>query len=876
MTGMALTEEIRIAIHQRRSEREYWTALLAGHPERPCFALDFAARTAIPAYRDYTFPLNGDAIRLSGGSQQRLLIALAAATGTFLHRCTEAVAFTLGMPILRQTSGGPIINTLLPLCISIAAHDSFKELIYRVRTRFEEALANANFPIGAWAASRGAEGRLFDVALSLENITDGLLLDAASPAIMFLFTQEAERLSCTLRYDSNVFAPESVQLLSRRFSAFLDRVCRSPLDSVAGADLFLPGEREQWAAYNNTAAPFPADRTLNEIFREHAAQHPELVAIWFNDLSLTYAELERRSNQIAQLLRARGAGPESIVAINSRRSLELMAALLGILKSGAAYLPIDPNEPAARQDFKVRDSGVRIAIDHSAGPQLQCSGVLRLDLNDPAIFEGSDDAPESLARPENLAYVIYTSGSTGNPKGVGAPHRGVVNRLHWGQQQYPLTRDDILLQKTPLIFDVSLYELFWWMWAGASVRFLPPDVERDPRGLAEMLVRSGVTVVHFVPSMLTAYLDELRRSPASLVPRQLRLVLASGEALRPDHVQEFHRIFRGAGNKAPLVNLYGPTEASIEVSWFETTPEPTDRIPIGRPISNVRMYVLDRNMALRPPGLPGELYLGGECVTRGYVNRPGLTAANFVPDPLTPGRIYRTGDLAQLLPNGEMAFLGRRDNQLKIRGLRVETGEIEHRLREHPGIRAAAVCPEQRQSETTLQAYLVLENLCEVTTQALRDWLSERLPDYMTPAAFFVVPDLPLLPSGKLDRGALAERAVPLPSGFSYVPPRDRTEAEIAAVWGRILGLDRIGIDDSFFEIGGSSLTVLKVAANLSTKLEREIPVAILFEHTTIRTLARWLSGATSQAAELAAVDREAAESADIVRDSMAAFKGSE
>ncbi|UFZ04088.1 amino acid adenylation domain-containing protein [Bradyrhizobium ontarionense] len=863
------------AIHRRKSEHEYWNALLERHPERPGFIRDRIKRTASPDWRDFAFELSGHATRVGGGSEQRLLAVLASATAAFVHRCSEAVHFTIGVRVPRENDEHVSGNTVVPLGIAIADDESFKTLTYKVRAWLDDALSHASVPMGAWATMRSqTDGQLFDVAISMANGREDSGRDLAGASTNFLFLRDGDLLGCKLRYDANAFLAGGVALHARRFAVFLDRLCASPFDSISAIDLFLPGERECWERLNDTAARFPQDCTIDEIFREQAARTPQRVAVWFEDRHLTYSELDRQSNQIAHALRARGAGPEMVVAVTARRSLQTIPALLGVLKAGAAYLPIDPHEPAARQRFKLQHSDVRLVLDDLSGEPLHCDGLDRINLADPRLYQGPDQHLDTLTHPANLAYVLYTSGSTGKPKGVAVPHRGVVNRLHWGQQRYALTPNDVLLQKTSLLFDVSLYELFWWAWAGASVRMLPPDAERDPRVLAETLRSTGVTVVHFVPSMLPAYLDALRQAPTGLVPPQLRLVLTSGEALQQDQVREFLRLLRSAGNSAPIVNLYGPTEASIEVSSFECADEDVpDRIPIGRPISNVRLYVFDKNLTLCPPLIPGELYLGGECVTRGYVNDPASTAAAFVPNPLDGERVYRTGDQARLLPSGEIEFLGRRDHQLKIRGLRVETGEIEHRLREHPGIAAAVVCPEQRRGETILQAYVVTGGQPDLTEQTLRTWLANSLPDYMIPSSFSVLPTLPLLSSGKVDRKALAERAKPLSRAVSHVAPRDRTEAEVAAIWCRTLQVEQVGIDDPFFEIGGSSLSVLTILAGLIQTFGHDIPLAALFEHTTVRKQARWLDGEFAATEVLATIDSRADEAASIVTESLKAFE---
>jgi amino acid adenylation domain-containing protein len=521
------------------------------------------------------------------------------------------------------------------------------------------------------------------------------------------------------------------------------------------------------AAFNATEAPFPDQATLHGLIEAQIDRHASDIAVIcdHDDVlgmsALTFADLNERVNRLAHYLRSEGVEPGDVVAIMVERSFAMIVGLLGILKAGAAYLPLAPDTPSGRLDYMLQNGGVRVLLAHGkTAKHARCEGRV-VNLDDPAVYRGSTANPASVATPQDLAYVIYTSGSTGRPKGVMIEHRSVVNRLHWMQHAYPIQTGDVILQKTPYTFDVSVWELFWWALQGATMCFLTPRGERNPLAMVETIRKHRVSVLHFVPSMLSVFLDYLDGKDAVVAERlpSVRQVFASGEALTPGHVLAFNRIWRrGAGPR--LTNLYGPTEATVDVSYFDCPADgPIDRIPIGRPIHNTQLYVMSDGDHV-PIGETGELYIGGVGLARGYLNDPVLTAERFIQNPRNPAeRIYRTGDIARWLPEGEVEYLGREDHQVKIRGLRIELGEIENTIRTYSGISdCVVVIRKHSESVVVIVAYVVSRTALDV--DALKTYLKSHLPDYMIPHHVETIAAIPLTPSGKADRRALPEPIV--------------------------------------------------------------------------------------------------------------------
>jgi amino acid adenylation domain-containing protein/non-ribosomal peptide synthase protein (TIGR01720 family) len=700
---------------------------------------------------------------------------------------------------------------------------------------------------------------LFDSLLVFENYPVDPLLKALTGELKIVHRHLAEstnypltivamprgRLSFRLAYEEGRFDAETIARLCGHVTRILEGLAAGAEGRVGDLSLLTPAEEATLLTeWNATETAYPRGATIPELFEEQVARTPDVVALVQEGRSLTYAELNRQANRLAHQLRGLGVGPEVRVGACLERSPEMVVALLGILKAGGAYVPLDPGYPESRLAFMLADADVPVLLTQErlvAGLPAHEARVVRLDADAAELSRNSDGNLGIAIRPESLAYVIYTSGSTGRPKGAMNTHAAVCNRLRWMQEEYRLREDDRVLQKTPFSFDVSVWEFFWPLIVGARLVVARPDGHRDSAYLAELIRREGITTVHFVPSMLRAFLEE--RSVSGL--ESLRRVICSGEAL-PFELQErfFSRL------TAELHNLYGPTEAAVDVTrWACRRGDERRVVPIGRPIANTRTHVLDGRMRPVPVGVTGELYLGGVQVGRGYLNRPDLTAERFVPDPFSAeagSRLYKTGDLARFLSDGSIEYLGRIDHQVKIRGFRIELGEIEGALSQHPEVQdVVVVAREDDQPERRLVAYVV----GTAESSDLRTFLKATLPEYMVPSAFVALDRLPLGPNGKLER-----RALPAPDRFlrerkEHAAPKTHAEAVLAKIWADVLRVAVVGTTDNFFELGGDSILSLQViaranAAGLGLSLRQ------LFQHQTVGALAALAGTATEVDAE--------------------------
>ncbi len=596
--------------------------------------------------------------------------------------------------------------------------------------------------------------------------------------------------------------------------------------------------------WNATQQQFP-NQCLHQHFEMQVERTPEAIALVFEEQQLTYRELNQRANQLAHYLRAQGVGPDTLVGICIERSLEMVIGLLGILKAGGAYVPLDPRYPQERLTFMLRDSQIALLLtwqgffEWNSGADLQnvLQGVqiFCLDTQWDQLALASQENLLNLTCPANLAYMIYTSGSTGRPKGAMNTHAGIGNRLYWMQNVYHLTDADRVLQKTPFSFDVSVWEFFWPLLVGACLVVAQPEGHRDSAYLISVIASQQITTLHFVPSMLRVFLEE----PGLETCASLRQVICSGEAL-PFDLQE--RFF--ARSQAVLLNLYGPTETAIEVTFWECQrASDLQMVPIGRPIANMQIYLLDVAGQPVPVGEVGEIYIGGVGVGRGYFRRPDLTAERFLPNPFgsQPGeRLYRTGDLGRYLPDGNVEFQGRLDHQVKIRGFRIELGEIETALAQHPAVgEAAVVARENTGTGQHLVAYLVAKQSPLPSSWELRAYLHGRLPAYMVPSVFVLLEALPLTPNGKMDRKALLALHEPEQEvRRDYAAPRTFLEEAIIGIWSEVLGKKQIGIYDNFFEIGGDSLLATQVLSRIADVSQRKLSLRLFFNTPTVAGLA--------------------------------------
>ncbi|WP_343243644.1 non-ribosomal peptide synthase/polyketide synthase [Streptomyces sp. SID13726] len=810
---------------------DHWSRALAGLPAELNLPVD-RPRPAESSGRGgtvgFTVPprLEGALRALAREHGVSMFMVAQASVAALLHRLGAGDDIPLGAPVSGRGDEaledlvGFFVNSLV-LRTDLSGDPTFADLLARVRDTDLAAYEHQDLPFERLVEALNPERSLarhplFQVmVVHLASQGDGPALpgitarretlgqDTAKFDLSFDFVEQGEGggIQGWIEYSADLFDPATAELLGRRLESLLDQVAEDPARRIGTLDVLRDDERALvLTEFNDTARTVPA-LTLPELFRAQAARTPDATALVFEDHELTYAELDLRVERLAHTLAAHGVRAEATVAVALPRSLALVVTLLAVHRAGAAYLPLDTGYPAERLAYTLADARPACLVT--------AEDIALPDTNTPRLTVAADGTPEHPAHaplphfydPRHPAYVIYTSGSTGRPKGVTVPHKGIANRLQWMQDTYRLGAEDRVLQKTPAGFDVSVWEFFWPLITGATLVVARPEGHQDPAYLAELIERQHITTAHFVPSMLRAFLDE----PASARCTGLRQVMCSGEALPAPLAARFHQVLPGSR----LHNLYGPTEASVDVTAHEVPADPAT-VPIGRPVWNTRTYVLDAALNPVPPGVAGELYLAGDQLARGYLGRPALTAERFVADPfaMTPGaRMYRTGDLARWTRDGELEYLGRTDDQVKLRGFRIELGEIESALAAHPTVAHATVLLRDER----LVAYVVPVPDATPDSASLRAHVARSLPEHMVPAAVVALDVLPLTPNGKLDR-----RALPAPDFAAEVTdtrPRTPLEETLCGLVADVLGLERVGVEDDFFSLGGDSIVAMQLVA---------------------------------------------------------------
>ncbi|MEV0434287.1 non-ribosomal peptide synthase/polyketide synthase [Nocardia sp. NPDC050413] len=852
------------------ADREHWAERIAGLDSPTALDPRTAPRSAINLVTGgrLTDKLVERLETIAASDDSTLSAVLLAAFAAYLGRLTDRPHAVLSLPVTARTTAvmrrsAGMLSNIVPLRLptgAAGASTTWGELLRAARVEVAGALRHQRYRAedirrDAEDDGRPARRALFGPLANFMLFRTSLLLGNTTGRYRVLSTGPIEDLSLNVYYgdhdrvhvdfeaNPNLYDADSLARHHCRFLRFLERLTAVDLDTPVGAvevatELELEVSTKIWNATGFDVTAVLTERevasaTLPAMFEAQVLRTPDSVAVRMagSGEALTYRELSQRAARLARRLRAEGIGPESLVALSIRRSADLVVAMYAVLAAGAAYVPIDPDHPGYRITH-ILETASPAAILTTTREEVVATDVPVLAVDDIDLSWYADepltDADRTAPlRPEHPAYVIFTSGSTGLPKGVAVEHAAIVNRLVWMQHSYRLHGVDTVLQKTPTTFDVSVWEFFWPLQIGATLLLAEPDGHRDPAYLRRVIGEYGVTVAHFVPSMLEAFLAQQEIAERG----SLRLVFASGEAL-PAPLAQRLRLLTGAR----LHNLYGPTEAAVDVTFHEVTDADRVTVPIGAPVFNTRLHVLDSRLRPVPVGAPGELYLSGVQLARGYVGRPELTAGRFVADPAAAGeRMYRTGDLVRWTTNGELEYLGRTDFQVKLRGLRIELGEIEAILDGVEGAaRAVVVVRDDAGVGEQLVAYVVAE-AGAVTVDALREAALRALPAYMVPAAFVLLDELPVNASGKLDRKALP---APARTVVAYTEPAGPMEETVARVFGEVLGLERIGRDDDFFALGGNSLVATQVAARLGADLGCGLTVRDLFGATTVARLA--------------------------------------
>ncbi|NEQ96451.1 MAG: amino acid adenylation domain-containing protein [Cyanothece sp. SIO2G6] len=750
---------------------------------------------------------------------------------------------------------------------------------------FDTILVVENYPIEPSSGS-GEQGLQLKAVRSLEWTHFPLTILVAP----------STTLKITVKYDGDRIVSEAIDQFIRHWQTTLDHILTHPDCRIGELSVLTDSEQQQLLVdWNQTQQDYPQDRCLHQWVEQQVGKTPDAIAITFQEQRLTYSELNHQANQLAYYLQSVGVQPEQRVGIRMKRCVEMVVAILGILKAGATYVPLDPDYPHDRLEYIQAHANVSIIL---TAEDVQSNKILAFPATN----------PNSIVTPDNAIYVLYTSGSTGQPKGVVNTHRALVNRLHWMQSEYGLDGSDRVLQKTPFSFDVSVWEFFWPLITGARLVIAEPGGHRDSTYLGRIIEQEQITTLHFVPSMLQVFLDEADDSKLNVGKNSVKRIICSGEALPRALGDRVHTHFN-----ATLHNLYGPTEAAIDVtahthssSAFCLHPSAFTSVPIGKPIHNTQLYILDSHLRPTPIGVPGELYIGGGGLARGYLNNPALTAERFIPNPFygkAEGRrqkaeikaegtrqkaeikaegtrqkaeikaegtrqkaeikaegtrqkakeeifqnpkskipnsltLYKTGDRVRYLPDGTIEFLERVDTQVKLRGLRVELGEIETAIMAHSTIHQAIVTVTQRHDQQYLIAYVVMKSISP-DTALLKEFLGDRLPPYMIPTAFIPIETIPLTVNGKLDR-----RSLPMwqPTGSAeMIVPRTATEQVIKEIWSSVLKVDRFSVEDNFFDLGGNSLLATRINSRLREVFDLEVPLRSLFEKQTVAALSQYV-----------------------------------
>ena len=860
---MNIQEDI---LHEQIS---YWKEVLAGAPTKLELPTDMP-RPAVQSFRGATqiFDLPKELLKqlkdIGDQEQATLFMTLGAGFMALLHRYTGQDDILVGTPILGRTPGetenprNRFHNTVV-LRSRFTEHLNFRSLLQQVREWTLGAYDHSDLPFEQLVAELAPErdpshAPVFQVMFALTNAEEvsqvskgngnGSLKAGTSGYDLMLVLSETENgLEGEIKYCTDCFEPDTIQRLCGHYETLLTSIASNPDQSIAELTILTERERTKILyEWNATRAEFP-QVCVHELFEQQASLHPDSIALVFEERQQTYRELNQRANQIAHTLRKSGVGPEVLVGVCLERCPEMLVALLGIWKAGGAYVPLDPAYPADRLSFMVKDAAVKVLLTHSQHKQLFASAnneLICLDSDWPVIAQESASNLKSEAIPSNLAYVMYTSGSTGTPKGVMVLHSGLVNYLCWAVKAYSVEAGGSVPVHTSISFDLTVTGMYPPLLVGGRVEILSEDV--GGQSLLKAL-KNGKdrSLVKITPAHLELLNQQISSEEAA---GRTKLFVIGGENL----LAESLLLWRKSARSTRLINEYGPTETVVGCCTYEVGADDpaSGSVPIGRPIANTQLYILDRNMNPVPIGVIGELYIGGAGVARGYLNRPELNKERFLADPFSGqigARLYKTGDVARYRKDGILEYLGRVDNQVKVRGYRIELGEIGATLASDPRVKSCAVLVrEDEPGNKQLVGYVIPREGKSPTAEDLQQFLKQRLPEYMAPAHFVFLDSIPLTTNGKVDRKALpAPTYGGVSAGQGFVAPRTETEKALAEIWAKLLKLEQIGIHDDFFDFGGHSLMAMKAVSQIEEKFGVNVSLAGLLEAPTIAELAKKL-----------------------------------
>lgn len=851
----------------------YWRRQLADPPAVLQLPTD-RPHPSVPIYRGAVYPValsraqTTELKELSRREGVTLFMTVLAAFQVLLGRYSGKDDIVVGAPIAGRIRPetepliGLFANTLA-LRTDLSGDPGFRELLGRVRQVALDAYAHQELPfeqlvVALHPTRDPSRNPLFQVMLALQNPSypdtlGGLAIerlavhtDTARFDLTLSLEDTASGLAGTIEYSTDLFETATIARMAEHFRVLLGGILADPECRLSELPLLTEVERQQILfEWNTSETEHYPDRTIPERFEDQVARAPNAIAVVCEGERLTYAQLNARANHLAHHLRQRGAGPEVLVGLCVERSLEMVVGILGILKSGSAYVPLDPTYPKERLGFIVADTQIPILVTQArlVGMLPKYEGnVVYLDRDWPTIAQADDANPASGVQAQNLAYIIYTSGSTGTPKGVMVGHANVTRLFDATQQWFQFDQNDTWTLFHSYAFDFSVWELWGALLYGGRLVVVPFWISRSSRAFYDLLHAEQVTVLNQTPSAFRQ-LIAVEERPGTARPLTLRLVIFGGEALDPQSLRPW---FARHGDQSPqLVNMYGITETTVHVTYYPLTTadvEAGSRNPIGRAIPDLQLYILDQHRQPVPVGVPGELYVGGAGVARGYLKRPDLTAERFIPHPFearSGARLYKTGDLARYQPDGAIEYLGRLDHQVKIRGFRIELGEIEAALMLHPGVREVlALARDEQPGESRLVAYVVPRQGGSPSANDLRRALAAQLPDYMIPSAFVLINAIPLTANGKVDRRALlALSTTDSQREVSFVPPKGLLQLQLASIWEEILDVRPVGITDDFFGMGGHSLLAARLVDRIAEVCGYALPIATFFAGATIEHL---------------------------------------
>jgi len=863
--------DVKIAAGYFIKERDYWMNKLSGLLERSYFHYDYRKTGVSDSLSDrvrFTFNrrIFSKLSRLTNGSDPKLHMVLVAGVIALISKYTGSSDIIVGTAIDKQETEGELVNTILPLRTHIHENMTFKGLLLEVRKTIHEAIDNQNYPVEHLVSEMSLANTgdfLFDIPVLLENIHDKKYIEHIPFDMVISFLRKEEDIEGVVEYDPSLYKKETIRRIISHFITILEEALFDVDKKVNHINLLSEEEKKRILDFNETRAPYPEEKTIHALFEEQMARTPYHIALAAHSSThpthptpmihmsymthMTYKELNEKANQLAHLLIEKGIQSGSIVGIMAERSIEMIIGILGILKAGGAFLPIDPDYPKERNQYILADSNAEVLLTTRLF-------IKDLDFKKEIIYlddyKGKKGIHHSsdqfiIHHSDNLAYIIYTSGSTGNPKGVMIEHRGLVNYACWAAKKYVKgERVDFPLHTT-ISFDLTITSVFVPLITGNAIVITGGDPHEIL--VIRVIEENNVGVVKLTPTHLKVIREKKVGTGSQ---SNIKRFIVGGEEL---DLQLAKDIFENFNGNIEIYNEYGPTEAVVGCMIHKFDPGTDNRVsvPIGVPADNVRIYILDRYLKLLPPGISGEIYVAGDGLARGYLNKPGLTIDRFVPDPFEPGKgkgMYKTGDLARRLPGGNVEFLGRIDQQVKIKGYRIELGEIENHLQKNHNVKEVIVTArEDEEGDKYLAAYCMLKQAAadnisaEAAMLELREHLSMELPEYMIPLYFVPIDTFPLTPNGKIDRKALPKPSEVINSGFQYSAPRNEIEETLVKVWGDVLGVEQLGIEHDYFALGGDSIKAIQITARLK-KFKLNLELSDLFQFHTIRDVSPYVT----------------------------------